>query len=280
VIVIVLTAGTAFLMWLGEQITEKGIGNGISVLIFAGIVAAIPGGIQQIIAAKFTGEQNLFINIVVTLVIVILVIAIIAATIFIQQGVRKIPVQYAKRVVGRRMYGGQSTHIPLKVNSAGVIPVIFAISIVIFPPTIAGFWPNNGFAQWIVKNFSTNAPLGMFLYVILIIAFTFFYTLVQINPMQMSENMKKNGGFIPGIRPGKATAVYLTRVLNRLTLTGAVFLAAIAILPVFFINLAGLPQSVQIGGTSLLIVIGVALETMKQIESQLIKRHYEGFIKK
>lgn len=280
VIVIVLTAGTAFLMWLGEQITEKGIGNGISILIFAGIVAAIPGGIQQIIAAKFTGDQNLFINIIITLVIAIVVIAIVAATIFIQQGVRKIPVQYAKRVVGRRMYGGQSTHIPLKVNSAGVIPVIFAISIVIFPPTIAGFWPNNGFAQWIVKNFSTNAPLGMFLYVILIIAFTFFYTLVQINPMQMSENMKKNGGFIPGIRPGKATAVYLTRVLNRLTLTGAVFLAAIAILPVFFINLAGLPQSVQIGGTSLLIVIGVALETMKQIESQLIKRHYEGFIKK
>jgi len=280
-IAIVLTAGTAFLMWLGEQITEKGIGNGISIIIFAGIVAAIPNTIQQIYIDKFTGNQDqLFINILVVLVILIVVIAIVAGVIFVQQGVRKIPVQYAKRVVGRKMYGGQSTHIPLKVNSAGVIPVIFALSITVFPPTIASFWQGRPFANWIIHNFSTSAPLGMFLYIILIIAFSFFYAFVQINPMQMSENMKKNGGFIPGIRPGKPTAVYLTRVLNRITLTGAIFLALVAILPIFFIDLAGLPQGVKIGGTSLLIVIGVALETMKTIESQLIKRHYEGFIKK
>lgn len=281
VIAIVLTAGTAFLMWLGEQITEKGIGNGISIIIFGGIVAGMPSAIQKIYVEKFTGEQaNLFINTVIVLVILLVVIAIIAGVIFIQQGTRKIPVQYAKRVVGRKMYGGQSTHIPLKVNSAGVIPVIFAMSITIFPPTIASFWPNNGFARWVVEVFDTAHPFGMMLYVLLIIAFSYFYTFVQINPMQMSENMKKNGGFIPGIRPGKPTAVYLTRVLNRITLTGSIFLALVAILPVFFIDLAGLPQSVKIGGTSLLIVIGVALETMKTIESQLIKRHYEGFIKK
>lgn len=281
VIAIVLTAGTAFLMWLGEQITEKGVGNGISIIIFAGILAGVPSSIQEIIVQKFMGDQaNLFINIVIALVILIIVIAIVAGVIFIQQGVRKIPVQYAKRVVGRKMYGGQSTHIPLKVNAAGVIPVIFAMSISIFPPTIASFWPNNGFARWIVDVFDMTHPFGMLFYVILIIAFSYFYTFVQINPMQMSENMKKNGGFIPGIRPGKPTSVYLTRVLNRITLTGSIFLAAVAILPVFFTNLAKLPQSVQIGGTSLLIVIGVALETMKQIESQLIKRHYEGFIKK
>ncbi len=281
VIAIVLTAGTAFLMWLGEQITEKGIGNGISIIIFAGIVAGLPSAIQQLYVEKFTGDQaNLFINIVIVLVILLVVIAIVAGVIFIQQGIRKIPVQYAKRVVGRKMYGGQSTHIPLKVNSAGVIPVIFAMSITIFPPTIASFWAGNGFADWIVQVFDTAHPFGMLFYVLLIIAFSYFYTFVQINPMQMSENMKKNGGFIPGIRPGKPTAVYLTRVLNRITLTGSIFLAAVAILPVFFTDLAGLPQSVKIGGTSLLIVIGVALETMKTIESQLIKRHYEGFIKK
>lgn len=281
VIALVLTAGTAFLMWLGEQITEKGIGNGISIIIFAGILAGMPTAIQQIYIQKFTGDQaNLFINIVILIVILLVIIAIVAGVIFIQQGTRKIPVQYAKRVVGRKMYGGQSTHIPLRVNAAGVIPVIFAMSIAIFPPTIASFWPNNGFAKWVVNVFDTAHPFGMTFYVLLIIGFSYFYTFVQINPMQMSENMKKNGGFIPGIRPGKPTAVYLTRVLNRITLTGSVFLAAVAVLPVFFSNLAGLPQSVKVGGTSLLIVIGVALETTKQIESQLIKRHYEGFIKK
>lgn len=280
-IAIVLTAGTAFLMWLGEQITEHGIGNGISILIFAGIIAAIPTGVQQIYLNLFAEAGDaLFFNILKALLILLIVIAIIAGVIFVQQGIRKIPVQYAKRVVGRKMYGGQSTHIPLKVNAAGVIPVIFALSLLIFPPTIAQFWAGNVVADWIIANFSYTAPLGMVLYVLLIIGFTYFYTFVQINPVQMADNMKKNGGYIPGIRPGKATSTYLTRVMTRITLAGAVFLAAVSILPVFFAGLADLPQSVQIGGTSLLIVIGVALDTMKQIESQLIKRHYKGFINK
>jgi preprotein translocase subunit SecY len=280
-IAIVLTAGTAFLMWLGEQITEHGIGNGISILIFAGIIAAIPTGIQQIYLNLFAEAGDaVFFNILKALLIVLIVVAVIVGVIFVQQGVRKIPVQYAKRVVGRKMYGGQSTHIPLKVNAAGVIPVIFALSLLVFPPTIAQFWSGNKIADWIVTNFSYTAPLGMVLYVLLIVGFTFFYTFVQINPVQMADNMKKNGGYIPGIRPGKITATYLTRVMTRITLAGAIFLALVSILPIFFAGLAGLPQSVQIGGTSLLIVIGVALETMKTIESQLIKRHYKGFINK
>ncbi len=280
-IAIVLTAGTAFLMWLGEQITENGIGNGISIIIFAGIVAAIPGGINQIITTQFVNAGDaLFLNIVKVIVIVLVVLAIIAGVIFVQQGVRKIPVQYAKRVVGRKMYGGQSTHIPLRVNAAGVIPVIFALSLLMFPPTIASFWRGNVVADWIIANLNYTAPLGMVLYVLLIIGFTYFYTFVQINPVQMADQMKKNGGYIPGIRPGKTTSVYLTRVITRITLSGALFLAAISILPFIFGGLAGLPNSVRIGGTSLLIVIGVALETMKQVESQLIKRHYKGFINK
>ncbi|MGG1555958.1 preprotein translocase subunit SecY [Paenibacillus ferrarius] len=281
-IAIVLTAGTAFLMWLGEQITEYGIGNGISIIIFAGIVAAIPTGIQQIYKSLFASDAALFLNIVKLIIIAVVIILIIAGVIFVQQGVRKIPVQYAKRVVGRKMYGGQTTHIPLKVNAAGVIPVIFALSLLMFPPTIASYWRNNVVAEWIIKNLSINqtAPLAIVLYVLLIIGFTYFYTFVQINPVQMADQMKKNGGYIPGIRPGKTTSTYLTRVMTRITLSGALFLAAISILPMLFGGLAGLPSSVKIGGTSLLIVVGVGLETMKQIESQLIKRHYKGFINK
>ncbi|TXK78088.1 preprotein translocase subunit SecY [Paenibacillus sp. N3.4] len=281
-IAIVLTAGTAFLMWLGEQITEYGIGNGISIIIFAGIVAAIPTSIQQIYKSLFATEGALFLNIVKLIIIALVVILIIAGVIFVQQGVRKIPVQYAKRVVGRKMYGGQTTHIPLKVNAAGVIPVIFALSLLMFPPTIASYWRGNVVAEWIITNLSLNqtAPLAIVLYVLLIIGFTYFYTFVQINPVQMADQMKKNGGYIPGIRPGKTTSVYLTRVMTRITLSGALFLSAISILPMLFGGLAGLPSSVRIGGTSLLIVVGVGLETMKQIESQLIKRHYKGFINK
>ena len=281
-IAIVLTAGTAFLMWLGEQITEYGIGNGISILIFAGIVAGLPTTVNQVLQSEFGADTTgtLFWSILKLVIIAIVIVVIIAGVIFIQQGVRKIPVQYTKRVVGRKMYGGQSSHIPLKVNAAGVIPVIFALSLLIFPATIASFWRGNAFADWIIDNVTYQAPLGMVLYVLLIIGFTYFYTFVQINPVQMAENMKKNGGYIPGIRPGKATQVYLTRVMNRITLSGSIFLAAVSILPIVFGALAGLPQSVQIGGTSLLIVIGVALDTMKQIESQLIKRHYKGFINK
>ncbi|GIQ64379.1 protein translocase subunit SecY [Paenibacillus cisolokensis] len=280
-IAIILTAGTAFLMWLGEQITEKGIGNGISILIFAGIVAGIPGQIRTIYADQFVdAEGQLFLHILKVIVIALVILAIIVGVIFVQQGIRKIPVQYAKRVVGRKMYGGQSTHIPLKVNSAGVIPVIFASSLLMFPVTIANFWSHQAWATWIINNLYYDQPLGMVIYVLLIIAFTFFYTFVQINPVQMADQMKKNGGYIPGIRPGKPTSTYLTRVMTRITLAGAIFLAAISILPVFFSSLAGLPQSVALGGTSLLIVVGVALDTMKQIETQLIKRHYKGFINK
>lgn len=280
-VAIILTAGTAFLMWLGEQITEKGIGNGISILIFAAIAAGIPRHIRTIVEDQFVGAQDqLFLNIIKMVLILIAIIAIIVGVIFVQQGIRKIPVQYAKRVVGRKMYGGQSTHIPMKVNGAGVIPVIFAVSLIMFPITIAQFWSTQAWAKWIIDNMNYDRPLGMVLYVLLIIGFTFFYTFVQINPVQMADQMKKNGGYIPGIRPGKPTSSYLTRVMSRITLTGAIFLAIISVLPVFFGSLAGLPRSVQLGGTSLLIVIGVALDTMKQIESQLIKRHYKGFINK
>lgn len=278
-IALVLTAGTAFLMWLGEQITEYGIGNGISLLIFAGIVSNIPTYGKQIYTKLFIDAGDaLFLNILTLVLLIIAVIVVVAGVIFVQQGIRKIPVQYAKRMVGRKMYGGQSTHLPLKVNAAGVIPVIFALSLLMFPSTIAQFWRGNWFADVIIRELSYTRPIGMALYVLLIIGFTYFYTFVQINPEQMAENLKKNGGYIPGIRPGKTTATYLTRVMNRITLSGALFLALISILPMFFVWLADLPASVRIGGTSLLIVIGVALDTMKQIESQLIKRHYKGFI--
>lgn len=279
-IAIVLTAGTAFLMWLGEQINEKGIGNGISILIFAAIVASLPGHAREIYADQFVNVDAIFFSIVKVILILLVIVLIIAGVIFIQQGVRKIPVQYAKRVVGQKMYGGQSTHIPLKVNGAGVIPVIFAVSLLMFPITIAQFWANKPWAQWVIDHLYYDKPLGMLLYVLLIIGFTFFYTFIQFNPQQLAENMKKNGGYIPGIRPGKPTEGYLMRVLTRLTLSGAIFLALISVFPVFFGSLAGLPRTVQLGGTSLLIVVGVALETMKQIESQLIKRHYKGFINK
>ncbi|HEX7056224.1 MAG TPA: preprotein translocase subunit SecY [Bacilli bacterium] len=281
-IALVLTAGTALLMWLGEQITESGIGNGISILIFAGIIARFPTDISLIYRTEFGPEAtgNMFLSILKMVVIVIAVLAIVAGCIYVQQGVRKIPVQYAKRIVGRKMYGGQSTHIPLKVNAAGVIPVIFAISLIAFPTTLASFWQGKPIANWIIDNLYYDKPLGMVLYVLLIIGFTYFYTFVQINPVQMADQMKKNGGYIPGIRPGKTTQIYLIRIMNRITLTGSIFLAAVSILPIFFVKLAGLPSAIQIGGTSLLIVTGVALDTMKQVESQLIKRHYKGFINK
>ncbi|WP_303984675.1 preprotein translocase subunit SecY [Niallia circulans] len=281
VISIVLTAGTAFLMWLGELITSKGVGNGISIIIFAGIAAGIPSIANQIYAQQFDnpGDQ-LFLNIVTLALIVIAVIAIVVGVIFIQQALRKIPIQYAKRMVnGNSNTGGQSTHLPLKVNSAGVIPVIFAVSFLVTPRTIASFLPQNDVTSWIQRVFDYTHPIGMIIYTVLILAFTYFYAFIQVNPEQVSENLKKQGGYIPGIRPGKSTQDYLSRVLSRLTLVGALFLAIIAILPVFFINIAGLPQSAQIGGTSIIIVVGVALETMKQLESQLVKRHYKGFIK-
>jgi preprotein translocase subunit SecY len=277
----VLTAGTAFLMWIGEQITAKGVGNGISIIIFAGIVAGIPSTVNQIYAQQFedAGDQ-LFLRILTVVLIAVAVVAVIVAVIFIQQALRKIPIQYAKKMVaGRNPVGGQSTHLPLKVNAAGVIPVIFAVSFIITPKTIASFFPTNDVTLWITKVFDYTHPIGMVLYSALIIAFTYFYAFIQVNPEQMAENLKKQGGYIPGIRPGKSTQEYLTRVLYRLTFVGSLFLAAIAVLPVIFIKIANLPPSAQIGGTSLLIVVGVALETMKGLEAQLVKRHYKGFIK-
>ncbi|SDI07382.1 protein translocase subunit secY/sec61 alpha [Alteribacillus persepolensis] len=279
-IALVMTAGTAFLMWLGEQITANGVGNGISILIFAGIAAGIPNGINQIYATQIQDADQLFMGIVTVLILAIAVLAIIVGVIYVQQALRKVPIQYAKRLVGRSPAGGQSTHLPLKVNSAGVIPVIFALSLFIFPPTIAGFiGEDNPAARWVIQNFDYTQPVGMIIYAGLIIGFTYFYTFVQVNPEQMAENLKKQGGYIPGIRPGKTTETYIRRILYRLTFVGALFLAVVSIIPVFFTIQMGLPQTIQIGGTGLLIVVGVALDTMKQIESQLIQRSYKGFIK-
>jgi preprotein translocase subunit SecY len=271
--VITLTAGTAFIMWLGEQITERGIGNGISLIIFAGIVTRLPSAIASTVGTVQRGEFALF-----SLIGLLLIMAlVVAAVILMQQGTRKIPVQYAKRVVGRRIYGGQSTHIPLRVNTAGVIPVIFASSIIVFPATLAKF-VNNPWMQALADNLSPGHMLYTVLYAMMIIFFAYFYTAIVFNPTDLAENMKKYGGYIPGVRPGKRTATYIDSVLTRITLSGAVFLALIAILPQFLIHYLKVPF--YFGGTALLIVVGVALDTMQQIESHLLTRHYEGFMKK
>ncbi|WP_368651191.1 preprotein translocase subunit SecY [Bacillus inaquosorum] len=280
IIALVLTGGTAFLMWLGEQITSHGVGNGISIIIFAGIVSSIPKTIGQIYETQFVGSNDqLFIHIVKVALLVIAILAVIVGVIFIQQAVRKIAIQYAKGTGRSPAGGGQSTHLPLKVNPAGVIPVIFAVAFLITPRTIASFFGTNDVTKWIQNYFDNTHPVGMAIYVALIIAFTYFYAFVQVNPEQMADNLKKQGGYIPGVRPGKMTQDRITSILYRLTFVGSIFLAVISILPIFFIQFAGLPQSAQIGGTSLLIVVGVALETMKQLESQLVKRNYRGFMK-
>ncbi|ARK28534.1 preprotein translocase subunit SecY [Halalkalibacter krulwichiae] len=249
-IALVLTAGTAFLMWLGEQITAKGVGNGISIIIFAGIAAGIPNGINQIYVQQIEGAgEQLFLSIVTVLLLALAVLAIVVVVIFVQQALRKVPVQYAKRLVGRSPVGGQSTHLPLKVNAAGVIPVIFALSLFMFPPVVAGFFgTDNQIAAWVTRTFDYTQPIGMIVYALLIIGFTYFYTFIQVNPEKMAENLKKQGGYIPGIRPGKTTQTYLTRILYRLTFVGALFLAVISIIPVFFTDLLNLPPAVQIGG--------------------------------
>ncbi|MDU2065010.1 MAG: preprotein translocase subunit SecY [Sporomusaceae bacterium] len=272
-IALTLTAGTTFLMWLGEQITEKGIGNGISLIIFAGIVSRLPDGIQTIYQYLSAGSISWF-NV---LLFAVIAIAMIVFVILIQQGQRKIPVQYAKRVVGRKMYGGHSTHIPLKVNQAGVIPIIFASSVLMFPVTIAQFI-DVPWVKTVAGYFAWGTPLQTSLYALLIIFFTYFYTAVTMNISDMAENMKKYGGFIPGLRPGKPTADYLDRVMTRITLAGSIFLALIAILPNFLVAATNI-QGVYFGGTALLIVVGVALDTMKQIESLVLARHYQGFMK-
>ncbi|RMF97642.1 MAG: preprotein translocase subunit SecY [Candidatus Schekmanbacteria bacterium] len=268
-----LTAGTAFIMWLGEQITEKGIGNGISLIIFAGIVVRMPSAITNSIQAVNRGDLNaIFMTIVLVFVVVIT-----GVIIFVEKGQRRIPVQYAKRVVGRKVYGGQSTHIPLKVNTAGVIPIIFASSILMFPATIAGFYKNQ-FTQMITELLSPGSLLYETIYVIMIIFFCYFYTAIIFNPVDLADNMKKYGGFIPGIRPGKRTSDYIDRVLMRITFGGALYLSAVSVLPNLLIVYGHVPF--YFGGTALLIVVGVALDTISQIESHLMTRNYEGFLKK
>ncbi|MFJ5771453.1 preprotein translocase subunit SecY [Psychrobacillus sp. NPDC093180] len=280
VIAIVLTAGTAFLMWLGEQITSKGVGNGISIIIFAGIVAAIPNAMNQVYAQFIEGAgEALFINIVIVLLLLLAIIAVTVGVIYVQQALRKIPIQYAKRVAGTAQTGGQQTHLPLKVNAAGVIPVIFASAFLMAPQSLVLFFGQNSTTDFITRALDYTQPIGMIIYIALIVAFTYFYAFIQVNPENVADNLKKQGAYIPGIRPGINTQSYLTSVLYRLTFIGSIFLAVIAIMPLLFVKFAGLPQSAQIGGTSLLIVVGVALESMKQLESQLVKRHYKGFMK-
>lgn len=268
-----LVAGTIFLMWLGEQISERGIGNGISLLIFAGIVVRLPEAVVSSVRLLQTGEMGIF----TFLFLAVLMVAVVAGVIVMTLGQRRVPVQYAKRVVGRRIYGGQSTHIPLRVNTAGVIPVIFASSILVFPATIAQFVK----ADWVQAVTAALAP-GTWLYFVLyaasIIFFTYFYTAIIFKPDDVADNMKKYGGFIPGIRPGPKTADYIEKVLDRITLVGAIYLAGISILPEILILRTNVPFF--FGGTSLLIVVGVALDTVQQIESHLLMRHYEGFLKK
>ena len=271
--VITLTAGTSFIMWLGEQITERGIGNGISLIIFAGIVASIPSAIGNSFRLLSTGEMGIF-AIVILAVLMVLVVGFI---IFVEQGQRRIPVQYAKRVVGRKMYGGQSTYLPLKINTSGVIPPIFASSIIMFPATIASFIA----IPWLQSIASSIMP-GNVIYELIFVGFIFFfcyfYTAVTFNPVDVADNMKKQGGYIPGIRPGKHTADHIDRVLTRITLGGAIYVSAVCVLPSILISKFNVPF--YFGGTALLIVVGVAIDTISQMESHLLSRHYEGFLKK
>ncbi|RMH71015.1 MAG: preprotein translocase subunit SecY [Gemmatimonadetes bacterium] len=272
-----LTAGTVFVMWLGEQISERGIGNGISLLIFIGIVATFPQGVLESVEYFRQGLMSLF----QVILLVVLAVLVTAAVIYITQGQRKIPVQYAKQFRGRKVYGGQSTHIPLRVNTAGVIPIIFAQSLIMFPSTMAAVFR----VEWmrVVESwFAPGAPLYLIVYSLLIIFFAYFYTAIIFNPVDLADNMKRYGGFIPGIRPGKRTSDYIDRVLTRITLPGAIFLALISIFPYFLIQSIHAPQllSYNLGGTGLLIVVGVGLDTLQQIETHLLMRHYDGFMKK
>ena len=282
VVTLTLTAGTAFLMWLGEQITEKGIGNGISLLIFAGIVSRGPAMINSIRASLFSAEEISIQSIITLVAILVISVVAIGFVVLMQDAERKIPVQYAKRVVGRKMYGGRSTHIPIKLSMAGVMPIIFAISIMSFPQTIYMFVKGTataptGFWAVLLNLFDQRSAFYIIAYFLLVVFFTYFYTSIQFNPIEIANNMKKNGGFVPGIRPGKPTSDFVSRIVSKITLFGALFLAVIAVFPIllaFVPNLAG----VSIGGTSLLIVVGVALETVKQMESQMLMRHYKGFL--
>jgi len=273
--VITQTAGTILVMWLGEKITEFGIGNGISLIIFVNIIGGLPNRVMAAIESYKAGNLTLL----TALLVVAIMVAVIAAVVVMTQATRKIPVQYAKRMVGRRQYGGQSTHIPLRVNTAGVIPIIFASSIMILPTTIAGFFHNSPVAETLTSWFNPLGFLYNAIYALIIVFFTYFYTAVVLNPNDLAENMRKYGGFIPGVRPGRWTAQYIDRVLSRITLPGAIFLALIAVLPDVIISFFKVP-ALGFGGTSVLIVVGVALDTLQQIESHLLMRHYEGFVKR
>lgn len=276
-IVLVLSAGTAFLMWLGEQINENGIGNGISLIIFSGIIARAPSAVHTTWLSYRAGQ----ISLISIILFLIFALVVVVGIVMVQQGQRKIPVQYAKRVVGRKMYGGQSTHIPVKVNQAGVIPVIFSLSLLQFPLTLTYFFPGTGFANFVSKWLSPAGDPGVWIYavfnIILIMFFTYFYTSITFNPIEVANNMKANGGFIPGIRPGRSTVEYLNKVMTRITFAGAVFLAAVATLPTLIQEFTAL--QIGFGGTSLLIAVGVALDTMKQLETQMVMRNYQGFLK-
>jgi preprotein translocase subunit SecY len=268
------TSGTIFIMWLGEQITDKGIGNGISLIIFIGIIARFPNAIIEEIQNLLGGRRTIFTE----AFLIALMLAVVAATVLVTRAQRKIPVQYAKRVVGRKMYGGQSTHIPLSVNAAGIIPIIFAQSIMFAPSTLASFFPNSEFMHMVTSWFDAGTILYSVVYGLLIVFFAYFYTAIVFNPVDLADNMRKYGGFIPGIRPGKRTSEYIDRILTRITLPGAIFFAIIAIIPYFLMKKVNV--NFYFGGTSILIVVGVALDTLQQIESHLIMRHYEGFMKK
>jgi len=274
--IVILTAGTMFMMWMGEQITDKGIGNGISLIIFIGIVARFPHAIFDEIRLISAGQRSIIIEII----IVAFMFFIIAGVVLVTQGTRKIPVQYAKRVVGRKVYGGVTQYIPLRVNTAGVMPIIFAQSIMFIPSTVLSFFPDNDFLQMVAGWFQYQSPIYSTIYALMIIFFTYFYTAIAFNPKDVADNMKKQGGFIPGIRPGKQTSEFIDNILTKITLPGSIFLAIVAILPAF-VGAWGVSGNFAqfFGGTSLLIIVGVALDTLQQIESHLLMRHYDGFMK-
>ncbi len=274
--IVILTAGTMFMMWMGEQITDKGIGNGISLIIFIGIVARFPHSIFDEIRLISAGQRSIIIEII----IFAFMFFIIAGVVLVTQGTRKIPVQYAKRVVGRKVYGGVTQYIPLRVNTAGVMPIIFAQSIMFIPATVLSFFPDNEFLQMVGGWFQYRSPIYSTIYALMIIFFTYFYTAIAFNPKDVADNMKKQGGFVPGIRPGKQTSEFIDNILTKITLPGSIFLAIIAILPAF-VSAWGVSGSFAqfFGGTSLLIIVGVALDTLQQIESHLLMRHYDGFMK-
>jgi len=274
--IVILTSGTVFMMWLGEQITDRGIGNGISLIIFIGIIARLPYAIFDEIRLIDAGQRS----IIVELIILTFMFFIIAGVVLVTQGTRRIPVQYAKRVVGRKVYGGVTQYIPLRVNTAGVMPIIFAQAIMFIPNTVLSFFPNNDFLQTLSGYFVYTSPVYSVIYALMIVFFTYFYTAIAFNPKDVADNMKKQGGFIPGIRPGKQTSEFIDNILTKITLPGSIFLAIVAILPAFVSGWGVSGQFASFfGGTSLLILVGVALDTLQQVESHLLMRHYDGFMK-